>query len=540
MASLNPISSASSLGRERAAHLLRRTTFGPASQDIDTFANYSIDQALAILLDIKELPEPPVDPATGDSWVNPRPGAGNSEEGNLKEYVKYWWGDLMKTDGNSIIEKMVWWYHTHLTTIISRIPESTAVYYQLALFRYYSLGNFKTICGKICYDNAMLYNLDGRLNVKGNVQENFAREFLELYTIGKGPQLSQIDYTNYTEEDVKAGARLLSGFDVDTSFTNIDQESGVALGVLKGNGLTADQHDLEPKTFSNKFQSATLNTASNAVDDVLTELQQFVDLIFNQDETARYICRRLYRFFVYYKIPEEVENDIIEPLAATFRNNDYELLPVLDQLLRSQHFFDADNGVTTDDNMGAIIKSPLDLTIGTLRFFDVQMPDKNTDLVKHYEAWSRVLNPWGLVASQGLDFYEPFDVVGYEAYHQVPGFNRNWISPNNLMQRYLLSAPLIDGVTNEGGEILFQIDIYNYMVGTGVNLNDENAIVQHFIDNMFPEGITQERFDYFITVLLNGEELWSTVANNPDLDIITEHLRELAKALISSPEYQLM
>ncbi len=540
MASLNPISSASSLGRERAAHLLRRTTFGPASQDIDTFANYSIDQALAILLDIKELPEPPVDPATGDSWVNPRPGAGNSEEGNLKEYVKYWWGDLMKTDGNSIIEKMVWWYHTHLTTIISRIPESTAVYYQLALFRYYALGNFKTICGKICYDNAMLYNLDGRLNVKGNVQENFAREFLELYTIGKGPQLSQIDYTNYTEEDVKAGARLLSGFDVDTSFTNIDQESGVALGVLKGNGLTADQHDLEPKTFSNKFQSATLNTASNAVDDVLTELQQFVDLIFNQDETARYICRRLYRFFVYYKIPEEVENDIIEPLAATFRNNDYELLPVLDQLLRSQHFFDADNGVTTDDNMGAIIKSPLDLTIGTLRFFDVQMPDKNTDLVKHYEAWSRVLNPWGLVASQGLDFYEPFDVVGYEAYHQVPGFNRNWISPNNLMQRYLLSAPLIDGVTNEGGEILFQIDIYNYIVGTGVNLNDENAIVQHFIDNMFPEGITQERFDYFITVLLNGEELWSTVANNPDLDIITEHLRELAKALISSPEYQLM
>ena len=540
MASLNPISSVANLGRERAAHLLRRTTFGPTRQDIDTFANYTIDQALAILLDIKELPVPPTDPATGESWVNPRPGAGNSEEDDLKEYVKYWWGDLMINDGNSIIEKMVWWYHTHLTTIISRVPESTAVYNQLALFRFYALGNFKTACNKVCYDNAMLYNLDGRLNVKGNVQENFSREFFELYTIGKGPQLSQIDYTNYTEEDVKAGARLLSGFDVDTSFTNIDEESGVALGILKGNGITANQHDLDPKTFSNKFQSATLNTTSDAVADVLAELQEFVDMIFNQDETARYICRRLYRFFVYYQIPEEVENDIITPLAATFRNNDYELLPVLDQLLRSQHFFDEDNGITTDDNIGAIIKSPLDLTLGALRYFNVQMPDKSTDLVSHYEAWGRILNPWGIIAGQGLNFYEPFDVVGYEAYHQVPAFNRNWISPNNLMQRYQLSSPLVDGTTNEDGELLFQINIYPYMTNQGVNLDDENAIVQHFVDNMFPEPITQERFDYFVTVLLNGEELWSTVAENPDLDIITEHLRELTKALLASPEYQLM
>ena len=108
------------------------------------------------------------------------------------------------------------------------------------------------------------------------------------------------------------------------------------------------------------------------------------------------------------------------------------------------------------------------------------------------------------------------------------------------MQRYLLSTDLVEGITNGNGDLLFQIDIYNYMVSQGVNLNDENAIVQFFIDNLFPEPITTERFNYFITILLNGETLWSTVANNPDLDIITEHLRQLTKALIASPEYQLM
>ncbi len=539
MASINPISGAA-LGRKRAAHLLRRATFGPTKQDIDTFATYSIDQALNVLFAQKTPPAPPVDPATSQDWVSPRPNDSNSEEGDLKEYVKAWWGDLMLNDGTSITEKMVWFYHTLLTTIISRVPESTAVYYQLALFRYYALGNYKSICKKICYDNAMLYNLDGRLNVKGSVQENFAREFLELYTIGKGPQIGPTDYTNYTEQDVKEGARLLSGWDVDTSFSNIDVETGVALGVLKGDGLTASQHDDDPKTFSEKFQNMTITPASNSMDDVMTELDEYVEMIFAQEETAKYICRRLYRYFVYYDIPEEVENDIIGPLATTFRNNDYEFAPVLDQLFRSQHFYDEDNGVTTDDNVGAIIKSPLDLTIGAMRFFSVQMPDKASNLTRHYESWSRILNPYGMLAGQGLDFYEPFDVVGYDAYHQVPGFYRNWITPNNLMSRYQLGGELINGVRDEMGEVLFQIILGTYVTNEGIDTDSDIAILDHFIENMLPEAITAERRDYFHSVLLQDQQSWANVLSNNSFDIIITHIQYLVAALINSPEYQLM
>jgi len=540
MASINPISSGVNLGRVRAAHLIRRATFGPTKQDIDTFSNYTIDQALNILLSPKTPPEPPVDPATGENWVNPRPGSGNSEEGDLTEYVKDWWGDLMLNDGNSITEKMVWFYHTLLTTIISRVPESTAVYYQLKLFRYYALGNYKAACKKVIYDNAMLYNLDGRLNVKGSVQENFAREFLELYTIGKGPQIGPTDYTNYTEQDVKEGARLLSGFDTDTTFSNIDPETGVALGVLKGDGLTASQHDMDPKTFSDKFQSTTITPASDSVDDVLAELDEYVEMIFAQEATARYICRRLYRYFVYYDIPDEVENDIIVPLANTLRNNDYEFLPVLDQLLRSQHFFDEDNGVTTDDNIGAIIKSPLDLTIGALRFFNVQMPDKATDLANHYEAWSRILNSYGVLSGQGMDFYEPFDVVGYDAYHQVPGFYRNWITPNNLMTRYQLGDLVINGVKNEMGDTLFKLNLGVYVTDEGINTDSDTDILDFFIDNLLPEPITQERYDSFHSVLLQDQQTWANVLSNNSFDIVVIHIQYLVMALLNSPEYQLM
>lgn len=534
MASLNPIDG-SPLGRKRAAHLLRRTTFGPTKQDIDTFANLNITQALDILLEPKEAPEPPNDPATGTTWIGTVNG---DDEEQRKRYVTHWWADLMKNDGNSIMESMVWFYHTHFTTIISRVNESSAIYYQLALFRYYALGNFKEIAKKICYDNAMLYNLDGRLNIKGRVQENFAREFFELYTIGKGPQVSATDYTTFTEQDVKEGARVLSGFDVDSTFLgNIDEETGIPMGVVKG-APNASQHDDGVKVFSERFQGTTISTNGNTAEALMEELDEFVEMIFAQEATARYICRRLYRYFTYYLIPEEVENDIIAPLAQTFIDNDYELLPVLDQLLRSQHFFDEDNGITTDDNIGAIIKSPLDLTLGAMRFFNVEMPDKESDLARHYEAWDRVL--YDMLPGQGLDFYEPYDVAGYDAYFQEPVFNRNWISPNNLMLRYQLGSALVDGVRGEDDNILFQVPMMTYVLNSGINTDSDTAILDYFIENMLPEEITEERYEYFRSVLLIDQEEWADVLSNDDFEIIILHIQELVKVLLNSPEYQLM
>lgn len=544
MSSLNPIALTSPLGKKNAAHLLRRTTFGPSRTDIDTFSNYTINQALALLLEEKLPALPPLDLATGESWVNPKPTGANSDESDLMKMTFAWWVDLMRSSGNSIIDRMAWFYHTHFTTISSRINNGTAIYYQLKLFRYYALGNFKELSKKICYDNAMLVHLDGRLNDVGRPNENFAREFFELFTIGKGDQVGPDDYTNYTESDVIESSKVLSGYNVDWEFSNIDPETEVAMGIVRGSGNVASNHDASVKTFSARFQNTVIQPNEligdkASKDAALDELDQLITMIFNEEATAMYICRRLYRFFVYYEITQEIENDIIGPLAQTFITNDFELKPVLEQLLSSTHFFDSDNATETDDSRGGIIKSPMEIVLGTLRFFNIQLPDQQVDLTGFYAAYNDLI--FGKLANQGLDFYEPFDVAGYEAYYQEPAYNRNWITVNNLARRYQISTDLLLGVKDENDAILFKLNILTYCETEGIDLNSPQAIVTYFVDYLLPEDITAERFDYFkSTLLIDVDEVdWvATIIDGEDFQVIF-HLENLINTLLQSPEYQL-
>lgn len=544
MSSLNPIDLGAPLGRKNAAHLLRRTTFGPSRADIDAFSNYNINQALTILLQDQLSVDPPVDLKTGQSWVNPGPTDANSDPSELMDMTFAWWFNLMHTSGNSIIDRMAWFYHTHFTTISSRINRGTAIYYQIKLFRYYALGNFKELSKKICYDNAMLVHLDGRLNDIGRPNENFAREFFELYTIGKGDQVGPDDYSTFTEQDVIESSKVLSGYNVDWGYTNIDPDTGVAMGVLRGSGDIASNHDATAKTFSARFQNTVIQPNQLIGDQAtkvaaLDELDQLVTMIFSQEEAARYICRRLYRYFVYYDITEEIENDIIGPLAQTFIANDYEIVPVLEQLFRSTHFFDTDNGTETDDNRGGIIKAPLEIVLGALRFFNIQFPDSTSDLNGFYQASYDLI--YRKMRNQGLDFYEPFEVAGYQAYHQAPAFNRNWITSNNLARRYQISTDLLLGHKDENDNILYKLDILSYCQAEGVDLNSPQAIVTYFVEYLLPEDITQERFDYFkSTLLIDVDEVnWvSTIIDGEDFQVIF-HLENLINAMMQSPEYQL-
>ena len=149
----------------------------------------------------------------------------------------------MMASGGNACEKITFFWHTHFTTKKSLVG-STRMYYQNALFRYHALGNFRDLTKSICMDNAMLRFLDGSLNDKNNPNENFARELLELYTIGKGPQIGPENYTNYTETDVREAARVLSGYEDDGDFVNPDLLTGIPMGVVKSNAqLIATAHD---------------------------------------------------------------------------------------------------------------------------------------------------------------------------------------------------------------------------------------------------------------------------------------------------------
>src|SRR5690606_31533214 len=242
------------LGSRLAAHLLKRTTFGPTKQEIDQFSQKSASEALDILLETRYNPEPPRDKKTGVSWLPSRKG-NNSNEGSLRLSVRCWWLHHMIKSPLSLSERMVYFYHTHFTTDETKANFGSALYYQNALFRHYSLGNYKVLAKKICFDNAMLMYLDGRYNRVGAPNENVAREFFELLTIGKGEQIGDQDYTTYPEREIKEAARIFSGVLADSTFQiNIDSETGLPYGKIPVNAKQKPTlHDFGVKQFSERF-----------------------------------------------------------------------------------------------------------------------------------------------------------------------------------------------------------------------------------------------------------------------------------------------
>ncbi|MDF1866881.1 MAG: DUF1800 family protein [Saprospiraceae bacterium] len=222
------------------------------------------------------------------------------------------------------------------------------------LCHFYDLGNMKTFAYKMTLDHQMLRFLDNNLNKKGQPNENYAREFLELFTILKGEQIGGGNYTNYTEEDIAETARVLTGF-TTSNFANKDPDTGLSTGRALFNN-----QDIGNKQFSDAFQNQIILGATSQAD-MFRELQDFVDMVFNQKETARAYVRRLYQFFIHDIITKEIESDIIQPLADQFYNNGYELKPIMEILLKSKHFYDEDDSDNSDNIIGGKIKSPLDL-----------------------------------------------------------------------------------------------------------------------------------------------------------------------------------
>jgi uncharacterized protein (DUF1800 family) len=566
MASLNEITGV--LGRKRAAHLLRRATFGPTITEIDQFAALTAAEAIALLLDDSAAdPLPPIDLQTGSTWVDPTgvsgpPSAGdsNSEQDQLFEYFQAWHLDVMRQAPLTLKERITWWMHTHLPARWTEINQSEAIYYQNCLYRYYAYGSFKELFKKICVDNAMLRYLDGYSNKKNSPNENFAREMFELYGIGRGEQVAEGDYTNYTEDDIKAATRVLTGWQLDETYTFLDPDTGLPAGKMEsqlaGDGTTelAIEHDIDAKTFSSKFAGTVIQPASvvegfATVEAAYDELDELIEMMFAQQETGRFIARKLYRFFVYHFISEEVETDIIEPLAQILMDNEFSITELLTVLLKSEHFYDADDALVENDNMGALIKSPVDIFTGLSRMFEIQFPDRETNTDIFYGDMAYAVSK---LVDQGLNFYEPFEVAGYPAYHQMPGYNRNWITTYALAYRYQMGGVLMKTL-DQSSERTFELDIVDWVENSGHISNpfDAEVIMDVLVDNLFAVELTQERYEYFLyTVFLDHPEnhsyalgqwtsVWNAYDNTGDDNTVRSLLERLFSALIETPEFQI-
>jgi hypothetical protein len=260
-------------------------------------------------------------------------------------------------------------------------------------------------------------------------------------------------------------------------------------------------------------------------------------MIFQQNEVAKFICRKLYRYFVYYDIDATVETNVIEPLATVFRNNNYEIKPVIETLLKSEHFFDA-------LSMGCQIKSPVDFVIGYCRQFELQFP-LDSDYVNAYTHWS-FLQYYETLLQQNIG--DPPNVAGWPAYYQEPQFYEIWINSDTYPKRMAFSTALINTGFNRGGFKLI-MDVLAFTAKIP-NAEDPNKLVTNLLELLLPVSVSQTVKDILKSALLNGQssdyywtDAWNAYkANNNDTINKTYCSNQLKLAItyiVNLAEYQL-
>jgi uncharacterized protein (DUF1800 family) len=515
----------------QVAHLLRRTMFGAKRADADYFLKKSPKKAVRELVNAEyPLPGPPVNNYNDDKYTDPEILAGadwtvsqkydGMNNGRRRNSFKSWWLGLMIGQERSLREKMVLFWHNHFVTETNTVDNALFCYQYNSLLRQHALGNFKELVRAVSTEPAMLRYLNGYANTKKAPDENYGRELQELFTVGKGPG------SHYTESDVKAAARVLTGYTINyKTFTS---------------SFDHNRHDEGDKQFSVFYDNRLIRGLKGAA--AAFEIDQLLDMIFSCEEVSHFICRKLYRFFVYHSIDEETEHNVIRPLAALFRKKDYDIRPILEELLTSRHFFDP-------ANYGSMIKSPVDFTVGLCREFNVAFPDAGqyADL---YGFWEQVRNQ---AAGLQQNIGDPPNVAGWQAYYQEPEYDKLWISSDTLPKRNQFTDKMVGGGLGRNGKKVV-IDPVAFAAGVP-GVEDPDRLIAGSVKALYSVELAPEELQFIKTnILLSGlvgmasdhywTNAWLAYREKPEdkaaRDTVTNKLKALYRHLMDLPEYQLM
>lgn len=415
---MNPYSGAWT--KAQAAHLLRRTMFGATNQQILNAVSNGMNATVSTLLQIPAVPNPltydanDAISAVGTTWINSVyptdvTSAQLTENARLKSLAA-WIMKRLNTEQVSIAEKMCLFWQNHFSASVT--SDSRATYNYHMLLRSHALGNFKQMVKDVTIDPCMLLFLNGATNTLYSPNENYARELLELFTIGKGPQIGPGDYTHYTEEDVAAGAKILTGYIVE----------GLRSSTLPSPVATFYPilHDTSTKQLSYHFGSAMVSDAG------ANEYSNYIDIIFQQPQVATFICTKLYRYFVNYDLTTDVQNNVIPVMAATLIANNYNILPVMQQLLTSEHFYDA-------SLKGTLITSPLEMLF---KMYNATSSIPNYNLATDSEMY---LTLYFVGETLGQAYATPPSVAGWTAYYQAPSYSKLWVNSTHIKTRFDLA-----------------------------------------------------------------------------------------------------
>ena len=346
-----------------AAHLLRRAGFGGTIHQIESARKSGLPETLDLLFNS----------SSADSYNEEMAIAGRMISSNQDaRSLAAWWLLRMVQTPCPLIEKMTLFWHGHFATGADKVNDARAMLRQNILLRKHALGKFEPLVQAISRDVAMLVYLDSTDNRKTRPNENYARELMELFCLGPG---------NYTERDIKEIARCFTGWEVRR-------------GKFRFN---SHQHDKGSKSFLGE-------TGDYDGDDA-------VRIVLQQEASAKFICRKLIRFFVFDD--EQIPDELVAPLADSLRRSGFDIGQTVRTILSSEIFY-------SDKAIARKIKSPVELAIGFLRFFDCSV---------NMQQLSNRLAQLGQ-----LPLYPP-NVKGWDG-------GRNWINASTILARTNLIVDL--------------------------------------------------------------------------------------------------
>ncbi|NOT38827.1 MAG: DUF1800 domain-containing protein [Saprospiraceae bacterium] len=505
-----------------AAHLLRRTTFGPSLKMINEAETQGLNSTLDELFTEGRFPTRPLNPyatndpevKVGETWIN----ADQSPASGLNLYRIYsltsWYIKKLQSEEFNILEKMVLFWHNHF--VVSEIESPALFYNYFETLEKFALGNFREFTKEVTVNPGMLRYLNGNTNTKQALNENYARELLELFTIGKGPIAAPGDYTTFTEQDVRAISKALTGWNYTTPYKIV---------------LAFDnsKHDTSVKTLSHRFGNQTIANLGDQ------EYKKVVDIIFEQDECSRFIARELYKWFVNHHLTQQIEVDIIEPMAKMIRDDNYVIKNAVRALLNSEHFF-------SDAVYGCMIKAPMDFIMSISNSLKFPVPNQLHDNYAYFN------HLWTDTHLMGQTYSEIPEVAGWKAYYQEPLFYRHWINGVSLQDR----KRWIDKFINKGIS-------FNSIIGIKIPVLD---VIKEFSDPgnitslltelgqlIFTHPLTNSQTAIAKDVILKGlpnyewtveyEDYVNDPNNKQKKDAIENKLRALFTHLMNLPEFQL-
>lgn len=364
------------LSAEEARHLLSRVSFAATPDDIAGFTGMTRAAAAQKLTaearDVAVSAPPawvkePIVPGSKIRDMSPEERMAEQRMNVERAFdLREWWYREMIATPSPLTEKMTLFWHNHFATSQQKVRYTKLMYDQHVLLRKYAMGNFGSLLHQMARDPAMLVYLDNANSRREQPNENFAREVMELFTLGEG---------NYTERDIKEMARAFTGW-------SLDRETGEFV-------FRRGFHDTGVKTIFGKSGNF--------------EGDQALDLLLKRPETAEFLTRKLWREFV-SPMPDEAE---VKRLAAVYRDSGYNTAKLMSAMLASDAFY-------APQNRAALIKSPVEFVVGTLKMFEIQTPN---------------MRPFVLAgALLGQNVFSPPNVKGW------PG-GENWINSATLLGR---------------------------------------------------------------------------------------------------------